>query len=59
MTDLSATDVYKFDIEQARIKYLRAKRARGQEVLPTINVPAKARALFDDELPCFLRPQAE
>lgn len=56
---MSATDIFKFDVEQARLRYLQEKRTRHEELLPTIDAPKKALALFDDELPAFLRPQAD
>lgn len=56
---MSATDIFRFDIQQARIKYLREKRERGEPILPVIDAPAQVREMFEPELPCFLRPQAE
>ncbi len=57
--DMSATDVFKFDVQAARIRYLKTKRDRGEQILPHIDVPAKVREMFEEELPCFLRRQAD
>lgn len=56
--DMSATDVFKFDVQAARLNYLRSKRLRG-EALQVVDAPAKVRAMWDDELPAFLKHQAD
>lgn len=56
--DMSATDVFKFDVQAARLNYLRNKRLRG-EALQVVDAPAKVREMWDPELPAFLRPQAD
>lgn len=56
--DMSATDVFKFDVQRARIRYLRNKRLLG-EPIETIDAPAQVRELFEPELPALLRKQAE
>lgn len=55
---MSATDVFKFDVQRARMKYLRSKRQLG-EPIESIDAPAQVRAMFEPELPAFLRKQAE
>lgn len=55
---MSATDVFKFDVQLSRIKYLRSKRSSG-EPIETIDAPAQVRKLFEPELPAFLRKQAD
>lgn len=56
--DMSATDVFKFDVQTARLNYLRSKRLRG-EPLQVVDAPAKVRDMFEPELPAFLQKQAD
>lgn len=56
--DMSATDVFKFDVQTARLNYLRNKRARG-ETIQVVDAPAKVREMWNDELPAFLKKQAD
>lgn len=61
--DMTATDVFNFDVHLARIRYLQTKRELGV----VIDAPAQVRAMwdapafdpFDPTLPATLRRQAD
>lgn len=56
--DMTATDIFKFDVQAARLNYLRNKRIRG-EPLQVVDAPAQVREMFEPELPAFLKKQAD
>lgn len=64
---MTATDIFRFDLQAAKVTYLRNKRVRGEPLLPVIDADAQARAMwepttfdpFDPSLPMFLRRQGE
>lgn len=53
--DMTATDVFKFDIEAARLEYLLTKKRQGKACAETPPVPSAPNS----ELPHFLRRQAD
>lgn len=58
--DMTATDVFLFDVQAARVTYLLNKKRRGEKVTRMPQIPADRNAAFDDaELPGLLRNQAE
>lgn len=57
--DITATDVFRFDINAARLTYLLNKRRRGEIVTHVPPVPADPAAPTNEELPLLLRRQAE
>ena len=58
-SDMTATDIFRFDIHAARLTYLLNKRRRGEPVTNAPPVPADPRAPTNDALPTLLRRQAE
>lgn len=64
--DMSATDIFAFDVKLARLNYLLNKRKLGQPVM-VVDVPKKVREMFDSPVydpfdvtqPLFLRRQAD
>lgn len=57
--DMTATDIFRFDINAARLTYLLNKRRRGEPVMHAPPVPADPTAPTNDELPSLLRHQAD
>jgi hypothetical protein len=57
--DTTATDVFRFDINAARLTYLLNKRRRGEVVTHVPLVPADPTAPTNEELPALLRRQAQ
>jgi hypothetical protein len=56
--DMTATDVFRFDINAARLTYLLNKRRRGEAVTHVPQVPADPMAPTNEELPALLHRQA-
>lgn len=64
--DMSATDIFAFDVKLARLNYLLNKRKRGEPVM-VVDAPKKVREMFeapiyspfDPSQPMFLRRQAD
>lgn len=64
--DMSATDIFAFDVKMAKLTYLLNKRKRGETVL-VVDVPKKVREMFDAPVydpfdvtqPMLLRRQAD
>lgn len=64
--DMSATDIFVFDVKAAKLTYLLNKRKRNEPVV-LIDVPKKVREMFDapgfdpfdPTQPSFLRRQAD
>lgn len=56
--EMSATDVFRFDIIAARLMYLLNKRRRGEAVTHVPQVPTDPTAPTNEELPALLRRQA-
>lgn len=54
--DMTATDIFRFDIHAARLTYLLNKRRRGEPVMHAPPVPAVP---VNDELPALMRRQAD
>lgn len=57
--DMSATDIFRFDINAARVTYLLNKRRRGQPATLPPDVPTDRRAPTNEELPQLMKRQAD
>ena len=57
--DMTATDIFRFDINAARLTYLLNKRRRGEPVTHMTPVPVDPARPTNDELPSLLRRQAD
>lgn len=57
--DMTATDVFHFDVAAARITYLLNKKRRGQPATHAPAVRPDPLVKPDQELPALLRRQAE
>lgn len=56
--DMTATDVFIFNVHAAKLEYLLDKRRRGEKVERIPCVPAEPM-IQNTELPAFLRRQAD
>ena len=57
--DMTATDIFHFDVQAARLTYLLSKRRRGEPMTHAPAVPADPIAPTNDEIPSLLKRQAD
>lgn len=57
--EMTATDVFKFDMQAARLTYLLSKRRKGEPAHGFPPMPPDPLVQNDPETPAFLRRQAD